>query len=177
MDELHLLLQHLRQPEYVHVLLNPLPVYATVMGVLALTMGLLMRSRQAQVVALTVVIVGCASAYPVARYGQRGYDRVYAMSNSEAQQWLDVHRQRAERFVYAFYITGLVALAALAAIWKAPKAATPLGIAALILAAASVGIGGWISHAGGQVRHSEFREGPPLSPVEHEEEHEHSHTH
>src|SRR5437667_11046746 len=105
MSELQLMLQHLQKPEYVHVLLNPLPVYATAMGELALAIGLLMRSRQAQVVALIVVVVGCASAYPVLRYGQRGYDRVYSMSNPDAQQWLDVHMQRAERFVYAFYTT------------------------------------------------------------------------
>src|ERR1051325_3016584 len=125
MDELRILLQHLRQAEYIHVLLNPLPLYATAMGVLALGIGLLMRSRQAQVVALIVVIVGCASAYPVLRYGQRGYDRVYAMSNPDAQRWLDVHMERAERFVYAFYVTVLVAIAALVAFKRFPKAATP----------------------------------------------------
>src|ERR1041384_2014911 len=168
MDEMRLVLQHLKQPEYVHVLLNPLPLYALAMGVLALGIALLLRSKQAQVVALIVVIVGCASAYPVLHYGQRGYDRVYAMSNHDAQQWLDLHMQRAERFVYAFYLTGLVAIAALVALQKYPKAATPLALAALLLAAASVGIAGWISHAGGQVRHSEFREGPPPHPVEHE---------
>ena len=173
MDELRLVLQHLKQPEYVHVLLNPLPLYALAMGVLALGIALLLRSKQAQVVALIVVIVGCASAYPVLHYGQRGYDRVYAMSNPDAQKWLDLHMERAERFVYAFYLTGLVAIASLVALRKYPKAATPLALAALLLAAASVGIAGWISHAGGQVRHSEFREGPPPHPVEHEEEHDH----
>jgi dolichol kinase len=177
MDELHLLLQHLQQPEYVHVLLNPLPVYATAMGVLALTIGLLMRSKQAQTVALIVVIVGCASAYPVLRYGQRGYDRVYAMSNSEAQQWLDLHMQRAERFVYVFYATGIVALATLVAMSKFPQAAISLAMVTLIMAALSIGAGGWIGHAGGQVRHSEFREGPPPNSAGHEEEHEHNHAH
>jgi len=167
MDEIRLLLQHLRQPEYVHVLLNPLPVYALAMGVLSLGAALLMRSRQAQVVALIVVIAGSASAYPVLRYGQRGYDRVYAMSNSSAQQWLDEHMHRAERFVYAFYLTGLLAAATLGALWKFPKAAIPLAIAVFFVAAASVGIGGWISHAGGQVRHSEFRGDPPSGTEEH----------
>ena len=38
-------------PEYVHVLLNPLPVYGLGMGVLALCAGLLARSRQVQLLA------------------------------------------------------------------------------------------------------------------------------
>src|SRR5260221_12839205 len=105
MDELHLLLQHLKQPEYVHVLLNPLPVHATAMGFLALTIALLMRSKQAQAVALIVVIVSCASAYPVLRYGQRGYDRDYAMSISDAQHSLEQHMHRAERSRYVFIAT------------------------------------------------------------------------
>jgi hypothetical protein len=160
-------LQHLQKPEYVHVLPNPLPVYATAMGVLGLAVALLMRSKQAQAVALIVVLVGCASAYPVLHYGQCGYDHVYARSNPDAQQRLDVHMHRAEHFVYAFYLTALVALAALITGKRFPKPSTVLVILTLPMAGISIGIGGWINHAGGQVRHSEFREGPPPNPVEH----------
>src|SRR5437016_942539 len=152
MNELQLMLQHLQKPEYVHVLLNPLPVYATAMGALALALGLLMRSRQAQVVALIVVIVGCAAAYPVLRYGQRGYDRVYAMSKPDAQQWLDLHMRRAETFQYLFYATALLSLDALVAMWKWQKAVLPLALATLLAAVISLAVAGWISHAGGQVR-------------------------
>lgn len=48
MNELHQLLQSLKQPEYVHVLLNPLPVYATALGVIALAVALLARSQPPQ---------------------------------------------------------------------------------------------------------------------------------
>ncbi len=96
MNELQQILQHLRQPEYVHVLLNPLPVYMTAGGLLAL---------------------------------------------------------------------------ALALPWKFPKSATPLAAATLVFAAIALGIGGWISHAGGQVRHSEFRGEPPPQREEHHEPH------
>jgi disulfide bond formation protein DsbB len=174
MSEWELFIQHLKQPEYIHVLLNPLPVYATAMGVLALAVACALRNRQAKVVALIVVILGCASAWPVSHWGHRGYDRVYEMSNHDAQQWLDVHAQRGTRFAYAFYATVVLAAAAIAAQWKFPKAATALLVATLVAAIASVGIGGWISHAGGQVRHSELREGPPPASVE---RHEHDHSH
>ncbi len=161
MSELEQLLQHLKQPEYVHVLLNPLPVYATAMGVLALVVALLLRSREAQFVALMILIVGCASVWLVVRYGHRGYDRVYAMSNHDAQQWLVEHADRAEDFQYAFYATAVLAAAAIGALWKFPKAVAPLVRVTLLAAMVCLGIAGWISHAGGQVRHAEFREGPP----------------
>ncbi|NUM52568.1 MAG: hypothetical protein HUU46_02885 [Candidatus Hydrogenedentes bacterium] len=173
MEELRQLLQSLKQPEYVHVLLNPLPVYALSMGALALVIALLMRSRPAQVAALIVVIIGFASAYPVLHYGQRGYDRVYAMSNADAQEWLDLHMWRAETFVYVFYAGALLAVGTLIAMRKFQRAATPLAIVTLLAALLSVAVGGWISHAGGQVRHSEFREGPPPHAVEHDAEHDH----
>jgi hypothetical protein len=40
-------LQDLSQPEYVHVLINPLPVYGLAMGVFALLIAFIARSRRA----------------------------------------------------------------------------------------------------------------------------------
>ena len=173
MNELQQLLQHLRQPEYVHMLLNPLPVYATAGGLLALAGALLWRSRPAQVAALAVMLLGCGAVWPVMHYGEAAYDRVLAMSNADAQAWLQAHMHRAERFAVVFYLTAGLALAAIAVPWKFSKSATPLALVTFVFAAGALGIGGWISHAGGQVRHSEFRGEPP--PVPQEERHEHHH--
>src|SRR2546428_7724999 len=105
------------------------------MGVLALAVALLARSQPAQRLALLIVLIGCVSVWPVVKYGHQGYDRVYAMSNPDAQQWLDVHQHRGDQLKYVFYLTGVVALVALLAHWKFPKLSTPLTIAALLLAA------------------------------------------
>ena len=64
MTELHDFLQQLRQPEYVHVLLNPIPVYAMASGILALVVALILRSRPAQVTASVVVIFAALSRRP-----------------------------------------------------------------------------------------------------------------
>lgn len=37
--------QHLSNPEYVHVLLNPLPIYGVAMGLLAMVVALVTRAR------------------------------------------------------------------------------------------------------------------------------------
>ena len=161
MSEFHQFLQALKQPEYVHVLLNPLPVYATAMGVLGLVIALFMRSRPAQVLALIIVVCGCGSVWPVIEYGEGGYDRVYAMSNKDAQQWLDVHMHRAQHAQYAFYAIAILAVVTMLALWKLPKFATRLAVLTLAGAILCLGLGAWIGHAGGQVRHSEFRDGPP----------------
>ena len=171
MVELHEFLQQLKQPEYVHVLLNPIPVYAMASGILALVVGLILRSRPAQITALVVVTFAALSVWPVAEYGERAYDRVYSMSNTEAQQWLDVHMHRADIGSWVFYVTAVIALAALVLPRFRPRTQMPLALATLVLAFASLATGAWISHAGGKIRHSEFRDGPPSHPVPHEEGH------
>ena len=43
------ILRDLRQPEYIHVLINPLPVYGLAMGLLALIIAFFLKSRRAQI--------------------------------------------------------------------------------------------------------------------------------
>lgn len=161
MSELGQIIQTLKQPEYVHVLLNPLPVYGLACGVLVLGLSMILKSRQAQIISLILILLTAGSAWPVAEFGEKGYDRVYAMSYGDGQQWLHAHEERAEDFIWIFYVTAAVALAAMLLPWKFPRTKTPFLIGTMILAVASVVVGGWIGHAGGQVRHSEFRQGPP----------------
>jgi glucan phosphoethanolaminetransferase (alkaline phosphatase superfamily) len=153
--------RQLKQPAYLHVLLNPLPIYGLATGVIALAVALLLRSRPARVVALAVVALSALSAWLAFYFGQKAYMPVFMSLEPDAQQWLDVHMLRAERWIYAFYLTAALAVAGMVADGKFPAAARPLAITTLVVAVAATLIGGWIGHAGGQVRHSEFREGPP----------------
>jgi hypothetical protein len=161
MTELQMALGHLKQPEYIHVLLNPLPVWGMAIGLLLLLAGLLRKSRETQFAGLWVIAIVGAVTWFVVDYGHRGYDRVLSMSNEDAQLWLKVHMSRAEKFEYFFYGTSLLALAAWWSIRKGKVVAKALTILTVIAAGTCGALAGWIGHAGGQVRHSEFREGPP----------------
>lgn len=165
--------------EYVHVLLNPLPVYGLTMGVLVLAAGLFARSKTARNIGLALIVLCAASAWPVLYYGQHGYDNLYPQLDVESQQWLKVHMDRAERFIYVFSLAALLGIASLAVQKKRPKAANILTLLTLVTAIASVGIGGWISRAGGQASHSEFRgeAAPPDVPTPQHVAHEYSDSH
>jgi hypothetical protein len=171
MVEFHDFLRQLKQPEYIHVLLNPLPVYAMACGILALIVALILRSQPALITALVVVIFAALSVWPVGEYGERAYNRVYSMSDKDAQQWLDVHRHRADIGSWVFYATAVVAVTALVLPRFRPRTQLPLAFATLVFTFASLAAGAWISHAGGKVRHSEFRDGPPPHSVPHGEGH------
>src|SRR5881394_2499219 len=58
------------KPEYVHVLLNPLPVYGLLIGVLVLAVGLIARSAAARKTGLIITVLCGVAAWPVLYFGQ-----------------------------------------------------------------------------------------------------------
>jgi hypothetical protein len=144
-------------PGYVHVLINPMPVYGMAMGVLALGAALLLRNKTAQTIGIGLVILAAASAWPVAHFGQNAYKQIRGIADDAGQDALDEHMERADKLVPIFYATAALGVIALIGQRKFLKAATPLAAITLAAAIASLGAGGWISKAGGQIRHTEFR--------------------
>lgn len=155
------LLRDLQQPEYLHVLLNPLPVYGLAVALFGLITATYLQSRGAQLTALVLVFATAASAWPVRHYGDAAYDRVLSMSDEAGQAWLDAHAHRADNLVWAFYVLALLAAAAIFIPKKWPRTAAPLALATIIAAAACLGVGSYIAYAGGKIRHREFRNVPP----------------
>lgn len=156
-----LLLRDLRQPEYLHVLINPLPVYGLGVGVIALVVALFLRNRAAHITALVIILICSAAAYPVAYLGHQGYDRVLSMSDDAGRAWLDEHEDRGDDLVWFFYALAVLAAAAIFLPGKWPRAAMPLTVATLLLSILCLGFGGYIAYAGGKIRHREFRNVPP----------------
>src|SRR6266446_2816174 len=115
-----------RQPEYVHVLINPLPIYGLAMGWIGLIVAFFLRSRPAQIATLALVLISAASAWPVYEFGEEGYDRVLSMTDDDGHAWLDEHQHRAEQLIYFFYVlAGLAGIAILIPImWR--KVSLPL---------------------------------------------------
>jgi len=165
------LLRDLRQPEYIHVLLNPLPVYGLLVGWVGLVIGLALRSRRAQIATLTLVLLSSISAWPVYEFGEQGYDRVLSMTDEDGEAWLDEHMHRAEALIWVFYVLAALSAFAIAAPIKWPKSSMPLAVAVILLGAVTLGSGAYIAYAGGRVRHREFRNEPP-PPKRSEHEHD-----
>ena len=153
-------LRGLRQPEYVHVLLNPLPVYGLLISWIALIAALISKSRGAHIVTLILVFITSISAWPVYEFGEEGYDRVLAMTDDDGHAWLDEHQDRAQKLIYLFYVVAALSAAAIILPLHWPKSSVPLAVAVVILGAAALASGCYIAHAGGKIRHREFRNEP-----------------
>lgn len=155
------ILRDLRQPEYIHTLINPLPIYGLTIALLGLLIALFMRSRRGELVALVLVFVTAASAWPAAHFGEEAYDRVLSMADEPGQAWLEAHEDRADDLVPIFYVLAAVSAAAIVLPRKWPRTALPLALATVVVAFCSLAAGGYIAYAGGKIRHREFRNAAP----------------
>ena len=162
-------LRGLRQPEYVHVLLNPLPVYGLLVSWIALIAALISKSRRALIVSLILVFVTSISAWPVYEFGEEGYDRVLAMTDEDGHAWLDEHQDRGQRLIYLFYLVAALSATAIIVPLRWPKSSAPLAIAVVLLGAIALGSGCYIAYAGGKIRHREFRN-EPAPPIKSQDE-------
>jgi len=151
----------LNRPEYIHALINHFPLVGMFVAMVALLLSLLARSRLATILGLALLSVLALSAWPVSYFGEEGYDRVLSLSDDPGQAYLRYHRQLAERWVFLYYIAAGVAALGVALAWKWPRTLLPFAILSLLLAAGSLTAGIYIAHVGGDIRHREFRSGPP----------------
>jgi disulfide bond formation protein DsbB len=155
------IVRDLRQPEYLHVLLNPIPVYGLAMALFGLIAATYLRSRGGQLTALVLIFASAISVWPVVRQGDLAYNPVLSMADEDGQAWLKAHVHRADKLIFLYYTLALVSAGAIFVPKKWPWTARPLVFATLLLAIVSLGAGTYIAHAGGKIRHREFRNAPP----------------
>jgi len=154
------ILRSLQQPEYIHVLINPSPVYGLAMGLIGLFVAVCQQSRRATIAALVIVLISAAAAWPVYEFGEQAYDRVLSMSDDAGRTWLSTHKARAEQLIWFFYALAILSVIALIVPIKWPRSSVSLAYAVLVLGALCLGSGGYIAYAGGKIRHIEFRNVP-----------------
>jgi len=155
------ILRNLQQPEYLHVLLNPIPIYGLAIALFGLIAATYLRSRGGQLTALVLIFASALSVWPVVYHGDRAFDRVLSMADDDGQAWLKAHEHRADELIFLYYALAAVSASAIFVPKKWPKAAQPSVIATILLAVISLGAGSYIAYAGGKIRHREFRNGPP----------------
>ena len=165
------------QPEYLHVLLNPLLTHALPLAAVGLLVGLISRSQPGIRLSLVLVALAGAAVWPTVHYGESGFDRMQSVADSTGSDWLEIHRHRAEENEWVFYAIAVVALVALVAPLRWPKSASVLAWLTLAGAIAACVVAAYVAYPAGRIRHREFRTGPPpaaelqAAQAEHADEH------
>ena len=96
------ILRDLRQPEYLHVLLNPIPVYGLAIALFGLIAATYLRSRGGQLTALVLIFACAISVWAVVRQGDLAYNPVLSKADEDGQAWLKAHAHRADELIFLY---------------------------------------------------------------------------
>jgi hypothetical protein len=151
------LLRDLQQPEYLHVLLNHVPITGLTVAVLGLAIALISRAQWAILCALTMIAVCSAAALPVYLTGKASYPTIRKVADDRGTDWLDEHMERADSWTIVYAGVFLLAVAGVFVPIRWKKLQIPFAIATLVVAIGALAAGAYIAEAGGKVRHPEFR--------------------
>lgn len=95
---------HLGKAEYLHVLLNPIPIYGTAFGALLLALIFITPNDGVRATGLGLLLGTALLVVPTVQLGQTAYDRMYETVPLEGQAWLDVHMERGENSSTSFIL-------------------------------------------------------------------------
>lgn len=155
------LMRDLSHPEYVHLLLNPIPIYGSALGALGLLIALFFKSPSSKIAPLSLLAVAGLSAWPVEEYGHKAESRIENNLDADGHEWFETHEHRAEKVLPVFYVMAAAAVGAIVCCVALPKSARLVSVIVLLLAVVSMWAGAWIGQAGGKIMHKELRNGPP----------------
>jgi len=141
---------------HVHLLLNHFPVIGSLIGIMILLYGLLIKNINIQKVSLATIVVMALIAIPVFLTGEPAEEAVENLPGV-VESIIESHEEAAEVAFWVMMFTGGLALITLGLqIINHPFAKTFVLIA-LISGIASFGLMGRAAYLGGQIRHTEIR--------------------
>lgn len=79
LTHLDILINRIKDAEYAHLLLEPVPLFGLLFGLLFFAVGLWGREDKTRVIALLVIAAACASVIPYSTYRERAQPRVLEM--------------------------------------------------------------------------------------------------
>ncbi|MBX9577488.1 MAG: hypothetical protein K2W97_03300 [Chthoniobacterales bacterium] len=157
-------------PAHLHLALNHIPIIGLAFSCLPIVIGILAQSRTTIAAGLIATLL-CAGAMPTIM--QTGSEASHSFKEGKTLPPFDeagrialhMHAGRADKTTPVIYACAILALFALLALVKFPKAALWLTSAVLLGNAISISLSIWTAEAGGRIRHLEFRPSTPWDNV------------
>lgn len=143
---------------HLHLMLNHLPVLGGIFGFLVLAWGVLRGYDEVKRVGLIVLVLTAFVAVPVYLTGEPA-EEVAEHLPGVSEAIIEPHEDLANFAFIAAIVSGVAALAALLAFRFASGAARVLTFATLALSLVTSGLMIQTANLGGQIRHSEIRQG------------------
>lgn len=112
--ELTTLWQSVRDPEYAHLLLEPLPLYGLAFGLTLLVVAFVVNERKCRVLSLGLIFLCCASVWPYLDFRLKATPRILATRAVEYGPVIEEQTQLRQDTAWAYYLMAGVSLMALA---------------------------------------------------------------
>lgn len=119
--ELTTLWQSICDPEYLHLLLESLPLYGLGLGLVFVIISLVFGEIKSRMLALTVICVSCASVWPYIDLRDKATPRILATRSPEFAPLIQQQTQRRKDWSWPYYAMTLCSLIALVSA-RSPKA-------------------------------------------------------
>ncbi len=111
--ELTTLWQSICDPEYLHLLLEPLPLFGLGVGLVFLMLSFVFAEPKTRLLALGVICVSCASVWPYLELRDKATPRILATRSPEFAPLIQEQTQRRKDWAWPYYVMALLGAAAL----------------------------------------------------------------
>jgi len=146
---------------YLHLVINHFPVVGIILGTLLLAAGLVLKNQGVKGSGLGIVLFSALSAVVTYFTGDPAKDAVERIPEV-ADAFVNRHEDIATVGMYLMIPAGLLAGMSLYSIWKKERSADFLVMVTLVLSLTTSVAFVYTGRTGGQIRHSEFRQGVTL---------------
>jgi len=146
---------------HVHLLINHLPIFGSILGGLVLGHGLWTKSFQTKIAAYNVLLISSVAAvitYLTGEAAEETVENIQGISKSMLEQ----HEDASQYALIALIILGVVSIAGLYFTSKKSLFTRGLAWATLFTSLISFSIIMRTGYLGGQIRHTEINSTPPL---------------
>lgn len=143
---------------YLHLVINHLPVFSMLFGLLILIWGLIKSNTAIKKLAMVLFIVGAVGSYAAVETGEGAEDILEDFAPSISHDLIHDHEEAAEIAMWFSYVTGGLALLGIITTGKNLRYEKVLTGVLLIAALAAVGMLMYTAYEGGKIRHPEAHE-------------------
>lgn len=141
-------------PAHLHLIVNHIPIFTTVIGIFILTWGMYKSSSSIRNIAFILFIFGAVGSYVAIETGESAEDIVEEVAIVSHDAIHD-HEEAAELSLWFAIVMGLLSVGALAAKKLNLRFETNLHIVILVTALITAGILMYVAYEGGEIMHQE----------------------
>jgi uncharacterized membrane protein len=144
-------------PAHFHLLLNHLPIVATIIGTLVLISGIVLKNNvTVKQTALGILIFSALTAIPAYISGE-GAEEIAENLPGVTEQFIENHEDLGKLFLIANIITGIMASITLFLCIKKSNVSSMLFYVVLVMALVNCFFAKQVGTSGGEIRHTEIR--------------------